>query len=790
MERPAIPDRAPALLRMAFAALLMLFGAYAGWQGAILVRLGGTPFYLLFGLAVLMCGVLLAWRRRAAAWLFAGIFVVNWAWALGEVGLTFWPLVPRLSSVMAMAPVMALFLPHLCGTRVRCLSYGLAGGLLIAIGCAAAAMFVPHGVREPTSLAVLPQPVGEGSEGGDWGHYGRTPDGQRYAPFAQINAQTVGRLKPAWQFRTGTIAKGSFKDENTPLQIGDTLYLCTPDSRVIALDVDSGQPKWRFDPGGHGPEFLLCRSLGYADLSRRAPAVRGAPQGADARCTRRIYLTTSDGRLIAIDAGDGRACAAFGQGGTVDLGEGLGRFDRRFYFSNSGPLVIEDALVVVGARVKDNQSVGEPSGVVRAFDAASGKLAWAWDLGRPQSTGAPGPGETYTPGTPNMWTTMTYDPALGLVYLPLGNATPDFWGGHRSAASEEYTAAIVAVDYRTGKERWHFRTVNHDVWDYDLPAQGTLTDVPDGRGGRRPVLIQITKRGEIFMLDRRNGQPVAAVAEKPVPVAPTPIGERLAPTQPYSVGMPAIRHEALQESDMWGVSIFDQMACRIAFRQLRYQGDFTPQSEQPTLHYPGNLGGMNWGGATIYKPLDYLIVNDIRVPVVTRLTRRAKGPEKPIFGGLARYPQYGTPYEAGAHPFFSVLGVPCNAPPYGTMTAIDLRTRAIVWQRPIGTTRDSAPLGFRLGVSFPLGMPTRAGSLATGGGLIFFGGATDRVLRALDVRSGRTLWQDDLPMGATATPMTYVSARSGKQYIVQMASGSMGTPGAGDYVIAYSLDGK
>ncbi len=766
--------------------LMALFGLYVAVQGGRLLSLGGSSYYLLFGLATAASGALIATRRPAAIWLIFLIFACTCMWALAEVGLRFWPLVPRIAPAWVMLMIALAFVPLLRGGGGRRLSRAALAVMALASVVGLGAMALPHGMIQPERLASLPV----GADGaGDWLHYGRTPDGQRYAPFSQINRETVKRLKIAWTYRTGTLAEGALKDQNTPLQVGDSLYVCTPDDRVIALDADSGKQKWTYNSKATGPEFVLCRSLGYADLSRNeinpadGPALAGA-------CPHRLYLSTTDARLIALDAATGKPCPAFGAQGTVDLTDGLGVVDRRFYFGNSGPLVIENGLVVVGARVKDNQSVKEPSGVVRAFDARNGALVWAWDLGRPDRTGAPPDGERYTPGTPNMWTTLSYDPALGLVYLPLGNATPDFWGGHRSKADDEYTAAIVAVDYRTGRERWHFRTVNHDLWDYDLPAQGTLYDMPDGKGGTIPVLIQITKRGEIFVLDRRNGNAVTRVEQRAVPAGPLVRGERLARTQPYSVGMPSIRRPPLVEADMWGMTILDQLSCRIAFRQMRYDGDFTPPSEQPTLQYPGNLGGMNWGGATIFRPLDYLIVNDIQVPVVFRLILRSQDPDPAIFGGLARYPQYGTPYLASGKPFFSGLGIPCIAPPFGTMTAIDMKTRRIVWQRPIGTTRDSAPFGFRVGVPFPLGMPTRGGTLATAGGLLFFGGATDHVLRALDVRNGEILWEDRLPVGATATPMTYVSPRSGRQYVVQTASGSMGTPGFGDYVIAYALDGK
>ncbi|HZU62067.1 MAG TPA: PQQ-binding-like beta-propeller repeat protein, partial [Novosphingobium sp.] len=525
-------------LAMPIGGLIALFGLCIGGAGAWLLFLGGSWFYAAFGPACCVCGVLVARRRPAGVWLWAVIFIATWGWALGEVGADFWPLVPRVAPVMAMGLAILPVAPGLFGGRAGWVAWPLAGGMGLAVVAGIYGMLLPHGAIRPSAQAagwVRGLPAAAGPEQ-DWRQYGRTADGQRYAPFDQINAGNVARLKRAWTYRTGDIAQGPLKDENTPLQVGDTLYVCTPKDRVIALDGDTGQQKWVFDARATGPEFVLCRSLGYADLARGGHG-EGRPA---APCTQRLFLTTTDGRLMALDALSGKPCAAFGKAGTVDLRAGLGTFDPRFYFSNSGPLVIENALVVVGARVKDNQSVAEPSGVVRAFDAHSGALVWAWDLGRPDRSAAPAPGKTYTPGTPNMWTTLTYDPALGLVYLPLGNATPDFWGGRRRQVDEAYTDAVVAVDYRTGKERWHYRTMNHDLWDYDLPAPGTLYDMPDGKGGTLPALIQITKRGEIFVLDRRNGRPITPVVQRPVPTGPAATGDWLAPSQPYSVGMPAI----------------------------------------------------------------------------------------------------------------------------------------------------------------------------------------------------------------------------------------------------------
>ena len=273
--------------------------------------------------------------------------------------------------------------------------------------------------------------------------------------------------------------------------------------------------------------------------------------------------------------------------------------------------------MVVGGWVVDNQQREEPSGVIRAFSARTGELVWAWDLGNPEITRLPPEGQTYTRGTPNMWTTAAYDDTLGLVYAPLGNATPDYYGQDRPPRSEAFNSSLVALDIETGRPRWKFQTVHHDIWDYDLPSQPALIDLPDGNGGTQPAVLQTTKRGQLFLLDRATGKPLAEVAEKAVPQNGAVPEETLAPTQPYSVGMPTIGTERLDERRMWGMTMFDQLACRIAFRRMRYDGDFTPPGTQMSIQHPGNIGGMNWGSVSVDSSNQRVFLNDIRVPSIS-----------------------------------------------------------------------------------------------------------------------------------------------------------------------------
>lgn len=775
--------------------VLTLVGLALIWGGVHLTMLGGSYYYAIVGLALAGTGILLGARRAEALWLFAAATAGTVAWALWEVGLAFWPLVPRLAPFMVMALIMALLAPLMVPRlrRAALLTAALASVLLIAGGFA---VLFPHG---EILAAGPPAPLAAPPSGGEsrWQYYGRSPAGTRFAPETQITPANVKRLKVAWTFRTGEIADGASEDQNTPIQIGDTLYACTPLNKVIALDADTGKPRWVYDPKPPNTQtWNRCRGVAYY-----APAVApnsfAAPPGAPAAstprptapfCGARIVLTTLDARLIQLDAGTGRLCDTFGTRGTVDLRAGMGEIKPGWYQPTSTPTVIGDRIIV-GGWVFDGRGVDEPSGVVRAFDARTGALVWAWDIGRPDANGLPPEGESYSRSTPNVWSTPSFDEALGLVYLPTGNQNPDFWGALRPPESEKYSSSLVALDVTTGKVRWHFQTAHHDIWDYDVPAQPALYDIPDGRGGKTPAVIQVTKRGQIFMFDRRDGTPLAPIEERPVPQSVQP-GDRVSPTQPYSRGMPAIGAEPVTEKRMWGATFFDQLACRIRFRQLNYKGEFTPVTTKPTLIFPGYYGGMNWGSVAIDARRNYLIINDIRMPQIVQLIPQEKLAGKDTSSGHgvgSIYPQEGAPYAAEHSAFNSPLGVPCLAPPWGTFTAVDLNRRSVAWQRPAGTVRDAAVSGIKAGLPIPLGMPTLGGPIATASGLIFYAGTQDYYLRALDTSTGRELWKGRLPVGAQATPMTYASPRTGRQYVVISAGGARQSTDRGDYIVAFAL---
>lgn len=796
---------------VALVGILLLVGG--GW----LIFLDGSPYYMLAGAAIIATGVMLARRHPAAGLIYAAVLGATLAWGVWEGGFSFWPLVPRLFAPAVLGLFILLVIPaapkaalrHQSGLAVALLSLACLG----VLGAAVPATLTWGQATIPAQVTGAAPPAEAAS---DWRYYGRDPGGSRYAPVDQINRENVDDLKVAWTFRTGEARHRGSQDQNTPVQVGDTLYVCTPTNVVIALDADTGREKWRHDPKVKPLFWNRCRGVGYWDGSQPKVALAGpaaptakagavqpaaapkpasaaakaaaAPSAAAPLCRRRIISSTINAQLFALDAETGQRCPGFGKDGMVDLTVGVGPVKPGFYFQTSTPTVIGNR-VLIGGWVVDNQELAEPSGVVRAFDVVTGELVWAWDLGDPSIDKLPPEGKTYTRGTPNVWSTPAFDPDLGLVYLPVGNATPDYWGSHRSMAAEGYSSSVVAVDVATGKMRWTFQTAHHDLWDYDVPSQPMLIDFPV-KGGTAPALVQLTKRGQIFVLDRRDGKPLTRVVEVRVPGGAQP-GEWVFPTQPYSVEMPTIGVERLTEQMMWGATPLDQLACRIMFLSVRYEGDFTPpgSAKQPSLQYPGNAGGMNWGSGAFDARRGLLIVSDVRMPQIVALTksdepgvalsRAAKDRPPPSLKAI--------PYKVRNQWFLSPVFAPCVQPPHGMLTAIDVRTRQVVWQVPAGTAEAQAPFGLKSHLPIPIGTIGIGGPITTAGGVTFRAATTDAYLRAYDNATGKVLWQAPLPVAAAGTPMTYVSPKTGRQYVVVSAGGAAMSPAGGDYVVAYAL---
>ncbi|MDF0545840.1 membrane-bound PQQ-dependent dehydrogenase, glucose/quinate/shikimate family [Sphingobium sp. H39-3-25] len=776
-------------------AILVISGGWMTGGGIYLFSLGGSPYYMVAGLAVLF-SAWLVWRGdRRGAWAYGAMLGATTLWALWESWLDPWALAPRLIGPFAVGllfllpGVQRLLKPQAQQQRRRAIFAAAAAAVAALATAAVLASGDPASGVLPAATA-LRDATGAGMPDGDWQSYGRTAGGTRFSPLVQITPANVDRLKVAWTHRFGVLPPApSPVLEVTPIKVGDTLYACSPDSVVTAIDAETGKARWRFDPKTNRYRLLAmtCRGVSYY---RNVAAAQGST------CAAHILALTPDARLIALDAADGKPCGDFGEGGAVDLWTGMGKRIPGYYSQTSAPTIVR-GKIIVGGYVLDNQMLDEPSGVVRAFDALTGDLAWAWDLGKVEANAPLKPGEHYTPGTPNVWAPASADEALGLVYLPTGNATPDFWGGRRTAAMDRYSSSVVALDAQTGRVRWSFQTVHHDVWDYDVASQPTLTNLPIN-GRIVPALIQPTKRGEIFVLDRRTGKPLSPVIERPVPPGLPAPGDRLSPTQPWPAAIPSANGPKLTETMMWGATPLDQLWCRIKFREARYDGVFTPPGTDPFIFYPGYSGGSNWGGVSIDPERMVMIVNTTRFAQYGRLLPRAEADRRGLrpFRGLSNEPfservmgkpQIGTPFAMDMGPFMSPLGMPCQQPPFGTITAIDLRAQRVLWTKPLGTARNSGPMGLETRLPLPLGTPNQGGSVVTRSGLVFIGATQERVLRAYELATGKLLWKADLPAGANANPMIY-RAPSGREFVVVAAGGNavLGGP-SGDYLIAYAL---
>ena len=789
---PRTKGRGLAIAARLFATLIFLASLPLIAGGGYLLWLGGSPYYLLAGLLALLSAAWIGALRIEGAWAYALLLLVTIPWALWEAGLDGWALMPRLVAFVVLG--LPLLLPYLRRQLARQASWssGLTQKTLVACGLFSAALSVAAVALRPADPldpmfqtgsfgGTLPAARADrvDSVDGDWNNYGRDPGGTRFSPLGEITPANVGKLKEAWRARIGP----TLGLEATPLKIADTVYTCNAYNDVIALDAETGHQRWRYNakvPIDRVP-YTVCRGVAHY----AAPGVTG-------ECADRIFTNTVDGRLIALDARSGRPCRGFGDIGQVSLMTGLAPQNTAFYAVTSAPTVVQ-GKVVLGGWVSDGMQWGEPSGVVRAFDAVTGRLVWAWDVGRPDRQSLPSPGESYTHSTPNAWAPFSADEQLGLVYVPTGNPAVDYFGGYRRSFDEKYGSAITAIDVATGKARWTFQTVHHDLWDWDVASQPTLTDLHDASGAMRHALVQPTKRGEIFVLDRETGKALKTVQELPVPQGGIVPGDRLSPTQPFSTAMPSFRGPDLSEKRMWGVTPLDQLWCRIRFREARYDGTATPPGFKPTIAFPGFNGGMDWGSSSVDPTRQILFVNSNRVPnydlVVTRAEAMRRGV---VFGkkhGALNAPQLNTPYVSIIKVFMSPLGIPCNQPPYGMLAAVDLPTGKLIWAKPFGSARASGPLGLRSGLPFTIGTPNGGGTLATASGLLFAGATQDGDFRAYEAGTGKILWRTALGAGGQATPMTYISPRSGHQYVVIAAGGNpiLGSV-LGDYVVAFRLE--
>ncbi len=808
----------PATLFTAF--LFALAGVATLLGGIRLVNLGGSIYYLVAGAVLLVVAILLLLRQRLAVGLYALMLIGSAAWSVWEVHWDFWQLLPRLDVWFVLGLWLLLPWPRrgLSRDRYYDTARDTGGGflfvsLLIVAAVGIVGVFhVDHDLPGELPMADVSGPQGDRAAraDADWTDYGSSPYGQRYSPLKQITPDNVAQLQVAWKIETGDKVgpddPTETTAENTPLKIGDTVYLCTPHSRVIAVDAATGQKRWEFDPKIQSPvgfkhwEHMTCRGVSYHDDAKYASAIipapattaPGVPAAASTAplpptavattCARRLFLPTADARLIALDADSGQPCADFGDKGTINLRGNIGPFTPGGYYSTSPPAVTKN-LVIIGGHVTDNESTNEPSGVIRAYDVHDGHLVWNFDPGNPDATAPIAADGIYTRNSPNVWSLFSVDENLGILYLPMGNQTPDQFAGGRTPTSEKFGAGLVALDVATGKLKWNYQFTHHDLWDMDVGGQPTLVDLQTA-DGVKPAVVASTKQGSVYVLDRRDGTPIVPINEVPRPQGAVP-GDHTAPTQPLSdlnFAPPQVT-----EQDMWGTTPFDQLWCRVRFRSLRYEGMFTPPSEQGSLVFPGNFGVFDWGGVSVDPTRQLMLINPSYMAFQSKLipketlAKMEVGPAKSETEGVKK--AEGIPYGIELSAFLSPLGIPCQAPPWGYVAGVDLRSGKMLWRHKNGTIIDSAPLP----IPMPLGVPSLGGMVTTAGGVTFLSGTLDYYVRGYDVRTGKKLWEARLPAGGQATPMTYADS-SGRQYLLVTAGGhgSLGTK-QGDWVIAYAL---
>ena len=791
--------------------LVLLSGIALAGAGGYLAGLGGSWYYLVAGIGMLIAGPLIMAGVRIGIWLYALVFIGTLGWTVWEAGLNYWRWVPRLDVVLVLGILVALVSRRVGEPFSRGFKWGVSGALVIALVVAGGLAFVPYGFTHPgqvpgaNSVDVATDTgnvqAANNPAQGDWAAYGRDQAATRYSPTHQITAKNVADLGKVWQYQTGDRLDHRWGAETTPLKVGDSMYLCTSLGKVISLDAATGKQNWVYDAKvakKNIPYTAACRGVTYYNVPQAKTA--SLPTGPDGQpaCAARIVYGTQDARLIEVDARTGKLCRDFGRNGQLSIADHLGYNPAGYVAINSAPVIVNGVLIT-GHQTIDGQRRYAPSGVIKAYDAVTGEPAWVWDPGNPDvNTPMQGDGE-YVRGSPDMWTTAVGDDKLDMIYLPMANASGDYWSGSRTPAMNKWATGVVALDASTGKPVWHFQTSHMDVWDYDPGSQPTLIDFPDSNGDKVPALMMPTKQGSIFVFNRQTGELLGGGAtEKPVPQGGAEADLRTA-TQPYS-NYATLQQPRLTDRDMWGISPFDQLYCRIQYSQARYDGMYTPpMANQPWIEYTGYNGGSDWGSLAIDTRRGVIIANYNDVPNYNRLVPRARAnalgwvpreQQKVDKGGAegAGDPQMGTPYAIDVNAGWRVpyTHMPCTEPPYGHIRAISLSSGKTLWDRPLGTARANGPFGLPTYMPINIGTPNNGGPAVTAGGLVFIAAATDNLIRAIDIETGKTVWSDVLPAGGQATPMVY--SVNGREFVTIVATGHhfMQTP-MGDYVVTYAL---
>ena len=840
--------------------IMCLFALPLVIGGGYLLYLRGSPYYVVAGVLMLASAWLLLKRQWLAYALYSIFIIGSVIWAVWESGFYWWALATRLGFPLIFGLLMLLpWVARKMGTqKIKVLTgpsnntlHNASGitsntplntsspqatadlpsanegehnegpkksayywALLASVVAGAAVSFGSMANNATDKLGVLdlkgdsatpanlgdPLSNGQQTPEGEWSAYGRTDYGQRYSPLTQINTDNVKNLEVAWQIQTGDVKGpndvGETTYQATPLKLGNALYMCTPHNWALALDADTGEALWKFDPKvGENlqRQHQTCRGVSFyagtnpqtsVTTDIKAKKVEGNTfTQATTQCDAKIFIPTSDAKLYALNPETGQRCQDFGNEGAIDLMHNMPFKQAGYYYSTSPPIVAGDVIIVAGA-VNDNYDINSPSGVIRAYDVNTGQLMWNWDAGNPEDTkplDINDPNQTYKTSSPNSWAIASADEKLGLAYFPMGNRTPDQLGVYRSPAEEKYATSVVALDLKTGQARWVQQFVHHDLWDMDTPAQPSLIDLNTDKGVE-PALVVPTKQGDVYVLNRATGKPILPIKERPASQNHLIKGEHASPTQPYSAL--SFEPKPLTEKDMWGASLLDQMMCRIEFNKLNYEGRYTPPSTQGTLVYPGNFGTFNWGSLAVDPENGVMFGMPTYLAFTSKLIPKdSLGDVETNKGEQGVNANEGADYAVEMGPFLSPLGVPCQQPPWGTIAAAHLSTGEIAYQRKNGTVQDLSPLPLK----FELGVPGIGGPIITKGGVAFLSAATENNFRAYDLKTGDVLWNQRIPAGGQATPMTYLNSK-GEQMVVLVAGGhgSVGTE-IGDYVIAYKL---
>lgn len=787
--------------------VIAIVGLAMLYMGGQLLMIGGSPFYAIMAIGLLITAVALFKNKKIALTIYAILMWIVLAWMIFEVGFDKWQWIPRGDLIGLIGVWLAL--PWV----VRPLSKAqnpanpakfhsfLGTTVIVMIAIVIGLMFYDPYPKEG-NITNQRAPAETDVAGNDWAAYGGTNNGARFSNLKQITTDNVSNLEVAWTYHTGDLrdAKDAseYTFEATPLKVNNSIYFCTPHNEVHALNPETGALKWKYEPTkdrSYLQQHQTCRGVSYYEAPEAAAtnAVQpAAVANSPAICRKRIFNAANDAKLLALDADTGKLCADFGNNGVVDLRANMGEIRPHALMQTAAPLVAGN-LVIVGGSVMDNGfNAGNPSGVIRAYDVITGRLVWNFDPANPENTQPIAAGQTYPQDTPVAWATLSADIKNGLVYVPFGNASPDELGIERDANSntEKFRDTLVALDLKTGQFKWRFQSSKHDLWDRDNPSQPSLVDI-DYQGKKQPVVILPTKTGNLFVLNRLTGEAVYPINQ--VDVSTKGIaGEKYSPTQPVSAlnFLP----DPINEKSMWGLTPFDQMACRIDFKSLRYDGNpWTPATEGGAIIFPGNIGVFNWGSVTVDPQRQILIASPVRLAYKYNLIKRT-----PETATQRLFTKDGTPYwnenfdgDYAIHiqQLSSSLGIPCIAPPWGRMVGVDLKTGKTEWLRRVGTTKNlkTSFLPGRFPIGFPMGMVAHGGPLTTAGDLVFHGATADNFFRAYDISTGKLLWETELPAGGQATPSTYMGADN-KQYVVIAAGGhgSLGTK-EGDAVVAYRL---